>query len=682
MSYRPKHVNISICPVFFAIALFIIVNANTLTAAEQIVLGSPTNTSIEMSILFDSDVDEFYVEYGTSPGIYGASTAPLPMNEYTSGLTECTFVSLTPLSSDTKYYYRIVADSVPSDEYSFSTQASPGTSFSFVVEADPHCDPRINGVARDNTNKITAWDNWITDEYGLNKSGTTAYSVDHDPEVWSNALDDMYSRDPDNVPAFLIDLGDTFMLNKILTNDPKYIPQVGDNQNTKNDIDQKGDGFTEYDVRYLYSYTRSFFSRIGHSIPIFLATGNHESEMNKVTSANNRDTKDDKNYYKSDEWSVIARRANFINPVPKDIPFYTGSSAKDKAQDLELYSGETRYIQEYRDTWYEWTWGNAQFIVLDPYWYETGIRNDPYPFTLGTEQYQWLQGILQDNSNDDIKFRFVFLHHLVGGSKIEAGRGGAEYANYYEWGGYGEYDSNVWDDFKDDPGYKDLPCKVEIDYLESTFPVDEAPLNGDPVNDASYTFDTARDGWDKPVHDMLVESNIRTVVFTGHDHVYVAQDFEDVTYIQMPQPSTSKYCNEDLADDFCYYEGSYASSPAYLRVNVTPTNAEFHLIKSSHENDYDYNSKRPSCPDEPEPFEDDSVYFELSPIITFYPKGDVNRDGISNLTDLIVILQVMSRLEPGDNAYASEDVDVNGNNQVGLEEAIYVLEELANDLTS
>jgi hypothetical protein len=63
--------------------------------------------------------------------------------------------------------------------------------------------------------------------------------------------------------------------------------------------------------------------------------------------------------------------------------------------------------------------------------------------------------------------------------------------------------------------------------------------------------------------------------------------------------------------------------------------------------------------------------FALRPV----DKGDLNYDGVIDLRDLILTLQVMSELQPSEPIY--KDADVNGNRTIGLEEAIFILQEVS-----
>lgn len=146
------------------------------------------------------------------------------------------------------------------------------------------------------------------------------------------------------------------------------------------------------------------------------------------------------------------------------------------------------------------------FIVLDPFWYTTdkpqGDNLDSnWGWTLGREQYDWLKTILEVSAEP---FKFVFIHHLVGGA-IEA-RGGIEFASFYEWGGNN--------------------------------------------SDGSYGFDEHRLGWGLPIHQLLVANGV-SIVFHGHDHVFVKQDLDGIIYQEVPVTCVSlPHPNRSLSNMF------------------------------------------------------------------------------------------------------------------------------------
>jgi UDP-2,3-diacylglucosamine pyrophosphatase LpxH len=186
---------------------------------------------------------------------------------------------------------------------------------------------------------------------------------------------------------------------------------------------------------------------------------------------------------------------------------------------------------------YAWEWGDAQFLVLDPFSYCNGDPDDdPWNWTLGKTQYDWLYNTL---SNSNKKWKFVFIHHLVGGKSgiRNYARGGIEYAKYrvkhnatYEWGGEDANGNDVWS--------------------------------------------TKRPGWNHDdIHDMLKAQGVN-VIFHGHDHGFVHQILDEIHYIECPTISgTSKHqllYDAGFLEEARYEMGFMEGNNGYIRVTVNP----------------------------------------------------------------------------------------------------------------
>ena len=285
-------------------------------------------------------------------------------------------------------------------------------------------------------------------------------------------------------PDFLIDLGDTSMTEKLPTK-------------------------TTDAIRDRYLLQRSHLGTVGDSVPLFLVLGNHDGEMGYALGG------------KDNRLALLSlqfRKMYFPNPEPD--AFYTGNS--DNAKDTGL-----------RQDYYSWQWGDARFIVLDPFWYTTskpGGNTDGWAWTLGKTQYQWLKETLETKK---AKYTFVFSHHLVGGAFPEA-RGGIEYASLYEWGG------------------------------------------NNP--DGSYGFDQHRPGWGVPIRQLLVENNV-TAFFHGHDHLFARQELDGITYQDVPQPATPGSPNPGA--EYGYVSGTMLPSPGHLKITVGSESARVDYIGSA-----------------------------------------------------------------------------------------------------
>lgn len=311
------------------------------------------------------------------------------------------------------------------------------------------------------------------------------FTVTADSHLDERTSPDMYRQTLLNVladaPDFHIDLGDTFMTEKHPSRESaakQYLAQ------------------------------RYTFGLIGHNLPVFLALGNHDGETAREF---------DGTAHSLAVWSNAMRKRYFPNPVPDG--FYTGNKTPHEL------AGP---LQDY----YSWQWGDALFVVLDPFWFTPRVYRDDdnWSRTLGPEQYDWLKRTLESSN---AKFKFVFIHHLVGGSGRDA-RGGIESAKLYEWGG-----SNP---------------------------------NG------SEGFKKNRPGWSAPIHQLLVDNHV-SVVFHGHDHLFAKQELDGI--IEVPQPGFDGRDRPDAGREYGYESGEILGGSGYLRVTVSSGSTKVEYLRSS-----------------------------------------------------------------------------------------------------
>ncbi len=313
---------------------------------------------------------------------------------------------------------------------------------------------------------------------------------DNEPPAWTTTLANVVADKPD----FLIDLGDTFM-------------------------DEKTNTLALSDITKSRQVVRATgFAQIGASVPLFLVSGNHDPELGWLLSATTPQAN-------PAVWGTQMRQLYFPCPVPGT--FYSGSTATDP------------YTTAVRDAYYSFEWGNALFIALDPFWYSNQTvkkSNDPWAWTLGKAQYDWLTRTL---SQSKATFKFIFMHHLVGGSFDALARGGVEFAPYFEWGGKNLDDTNG--------------------------------------------FASQRPGWAMPIQDLLLANKV-SAVFHGHDHLYIKQDLLDangasqLVYQEVPQPSRTNQ-NITSAVPYGYRTGVMYPSSGHVRVTVAPTQATVEYVR-------------------------------------------------------------------------------------------------------
>ncbi len=407
-----------------------------------------------------------YFEYGTTSGVYDSSTSVIPA---TAG--EPFEVVIDSLSANTLYYYRMQSREtgqswVPTAEYSFHTQRAQGSTFTFSLTSDSH----INFLRGDEV-------------------------------TWIQTLNNVAADNPD----FVLDLGDTFAMRLL----------------------EPGDVAGAEDA---YEYQRPFFDITSRSVPLFLASGNHE----QIEGWHLLDPVEDS----LPVISTNALKKYYLNPIPDD--FYAG--------DTNTYS----YLDgdQLREDYYAWTWGDALFVVLDPFWFsttkpyqtnqgggesDTTGSGDRWDWSLGLEQFNWLKQTIE---NSNAKFKFVFSHLMTGGAE-DYSRSGANAAHFVEWGGYSE-DGTTWE------------------------------------------WDTERPGWgSQPIHQMMVANGV-SAFFHGHDHQYAYEKLDGVVYQALPSGSFDGISQGDYTTGNGYtIWADSAQEPGHVRVTVSPSQATVDYIASS-----------------------------------------------------------------------------------------------------
>ena len=219
-------------------------------------------------------------------------------------------------------------------------------------------------------------------------------------------------------------------------------------------------------------------------------------------------------------WAQNARNTYYTQPAPNN--FYSGNT-----QTLPFIGQPRNY--------YSWTWGDALFVAIDPYlpspvplatiFGNTPLNTDIWAVTHGDAQYQWLKATLEQSK---AKYKFVFAHHVMGAS-----RGGIEVANLAEWGGY----------------------------------------NKNGVNE----FAQKRPTWSLPIHQLMVANKV-TAFFQGHDHVWVRQQLDGVTYQTLSEPANPNYNFSEFSSSFL--SGDKFPNSGYTRVNVSTSGVKVDYVRT------------------------------------------------------------------------------------------------------
>ncbi|MGL4229355.1 MAG: metallophosphoesterase family protein [Tannerellaceae bacterium] len=235
-----------------------------------------------------------------------------------------------------------------------------------------------------------------------------------------------------------------------------------------------------------YFAQRYYLGSVCHSLPYYFVQGNHDGETGDKRA-------------EMSAWSKLVREELYPNPVPEN--------------------------------YFTWEWGDVQIIVLDPYTFTSSQGNrDPWQRSLGDSQYRWLEQVLKGSTQ---KYKFVFIHNLVGGVDKEGqGRGGAEAAIYWEWGG------------------KNLEGLDEFSQKRS---------------------------WAEPIHALLKRYGVQ-IVFHGHDHLYAKQDYDGIIYQCVQQPGLKRYDKLTYATTYGYINGTIKYDPGYIRISVSPDCAKIEYL--------------------------------------------------------------------------------------------------------
>jgi hypothetical protein len=322
-------------------------------------------------------------------------------------------------------------------------------------------------------------------------------------ELYVNTLKNISNQNPD----FHILLGDDFSID----------PIIAKNQATRSNIEK------------IYATHRNWLQIVGEKAPIFLVNGNHEQAAKYLLDGTDTNP------------AVLAGNARlkyFALPTPND--FYTGDQT------------EVPFVGKPRD-YYSWTWADALFITLDPYWHSkyavdnvAGVTSeqeggnkksgagasktqDLWQVGIGDEQYFWLKQTLE---NSNAKYIFLFTHHVLG-----TGRGAVEISTNYEWGG------------KDPKG--------------------------------TTTFKIQRPNWEMPIHDLLVKHKA-SILFQGHDHIFVTQQRDGLIYQSMPNPADDTF---SMFNEAAYLTGKKAPNSGHVRVSINKTSAKVQYFLSARAKD-------------------------------------------------------------------------------------------------
>ena len=371
------------------------------------------SNSFSLAVTSNS-IGKAYIEYGYSKSKYDAKTAIISL---TKGISVINVVSL---KSESKIYFRLRYLLGNKLTYSALAQSNITTikassDYVFAVQADPHMDENSSA------------------------------------EVYTETLEQIVKVSP----AFLMDLGDIFMTDKLPNK-------------------------TEANIRARYELMKSYYDKL-KGLPLYITLGNHDGEL----GYSNFNTKSYRKEYFPQQTSELAYYA------------FTGPDSLHISLDIFTYTMESP-------------------------------KDDGWQWTLGKTQYEWLKTTLEKSN---ARHKFIYVHHLLYGNAQS--RGGVEIAKFNEWGG----------------------------------------LN----RDGTPGFETKRPGWDKPVHQLLVDNGV-DIVFKGHDHLYVKQELDGIIYQTLPQPSHPGD-KVNSADQYGYITGKIVGGSGFLKVTTSNLGIKVEFVR-------------------------------------------------------------------------------------------------------
>lgn len=173
-----------------------------------------------------------------------------------------------------------------------------------------------------------------------------------------------------------------------------------------------------------YFTYRKIIAPLTRVMPVYLALGNHEREAGFFQRGAGLEGKISNYQSRSDyhqRWSTAARLSFIPNPRGDTYPEGgEGAAGFDTALEWMGERGAWNAgVWSQLGNFYAWSWGDALFVVLDPFRY-TLVGSPVLPssvqqWTLGNTQMKWLEKTLAESK---ARWKVICCHHLVGGGPI------------------------------------------------------------------------------------------------------------------------------------------------------------------------------------------------------------------------------------------------------------------------
>jgi hypothetical protein len=432
------------------------------------VLGRPTDRSIAVSVLAQAAGDAVWVEYGTQVNAAGTELQGAQKTAaVTSTVGEPMVVDVEGLAADTRYFYRVhyqagsVGDA-PDNLHTFRTERAAGRSFHFGVQGDTHPERYDNKM-------------FHADLFTL----TMQAARDRQPDLYFMLGDDFSAEEI--IQSFKDDnYGAGYLFTAAAEGSAPYSEYAALPHPFSQPMIVDGVNAPRHDAAYRELRER-YLGLLANATSLFLVNGNHEQAHSASLGGI---------FNNAAIWAADGRLKYY--PLPAPGPFYSVDTEKmTPVNGYPTLQAPDGLLRDY----YAFTWGDALFVTIDPYWHAPkmpestlyngdGKKSSLWNATMGDAQYAWLRQTLETSS---AKWKFVFTHHING-----TGRGGASGLGEGEWGA------------------------------------------------ATSELQANRPGWTKPIHQLLVDTKV-TIFFQAHDHLFARETVDGVVYQAVPNPGDNSY---------------------------------------------------------------------------------------------------------------------------------------------
>jgi hypothetical protein len=349
-------------------------------------------------------------------------------------------------------------------------------------------------------------------------------------------------------------------MGNIATQQPDFHIMLGDDFSI-DPIISKG-AANQINVEGIYKTHRNWLNVAGSSVPIYLVNGNHEQAAEYLLDGTLTNP------------AVLAGNARLkYFPLPAPNSFYTGDTQEVVGVGLP------------RD-YYSWTWGDALFITLDPYWHSKNAV-DNVAGAVVPEDKGAVINIAPTGSASPSPSASAMASPTTpkppSGAQPSPKATKAPAAGGAAAGGNGKT-ANLWTVGIGDEQYAWLKKTLENSKAKYRFVFAHHVLGtgrgaievstnyewGGKDPKGISTFAKERPNWELPIHDLMVKNKV-SIFFQGHDHIFCTQERDGLIYQSMPNPADDTF---SMFNEGAYLSGVKAPNSGHVRVSIAASQAK------------------------------------------------------------------------------------------------------------